>query len=128
MTPITRYKIRKVIKYALVTTAVAWVLTLFSGEPVGAVLGMWALLGLWTGVLEEFFFRRRFRALAIPLQFLGKALLVNLLTVALIGFAYIAGQEHFRLVVAEVPDRVRDILRMALFYQLTLRVVVVTTV
>ncbi len=128
MTPITRYKIRKVIKYALVTTAVAWVLTLFSGEPVGAVLGMWALLGLWTGVMEEFFFRRRFRALAIPLQFLGKALLVNLLTVALIGFAYITGQEHFRLLVAEEPYRVRDILGMALFYQLTLRVVVVTTV
>ncbi len=127
-TPITRYKLRKLVKYGLVTTAVAWVLTLFSGEPFGAKLGAWALLGLWTGVLEEFLFRRRFRALAIPLQFLGKALLVNLLTVALIGLAYITGQEHFRLLVAEEPYRVRDILGMTLFYQLAVRVSVVSTV
>ena len=37
--------------------------------------------GLWTGVLEEFLFGRRFRSLAIPLQFLGKAVLVNALII-----------------------------------------------
>ena len=72
LTAITRYKLRKLLKYALVAALVAWVLTLFSGEPVGFELGAWALLGLWTGVLEEFFFGRRFRALIIPLAVPGQ--------------------------------------------------------
>src|SRR5436190_5183898 len=53
---ITGYKLRKLLKYALVAVVVAWVLTLFSGDGVGPLLGAWALLGLWTGVLEEFLF------------------------------------------------------------------------
>ena len=128
MTSITRYKLRKLVKYALVTALVAWVLTLFSGEPVGLVIGAWALLGLWTGVLEEFLFGRRFRALVIPLQFIGKVLLVNLLTMALIAFAFVLDIDRFRLLVADEPYNVYDIFGMSQFYRLVLRVVVVTSV
>lgn len=128
LTAITRYKLRKLLKYAIVTAAVAWVLMLYSGERVGLVLGAWALLGLWTGVLEEFLFGRRFRALAIPLQFLGKALLVNLLTIALIGLAFFVDSERFTLLTTDEPFRVREIFVMKQFYQLVLRVVVVTSI
>ncbi|HRD53902.1 MAG TPA: hypothetical protein PKY96_14785, partial [Flavobacteriales bacterium] len=90
MNALTRYKLRKVAKYGLVAALVAWVLTLFAGDDMGMpVLGAWLLLGLWTGVLEEYLFGRRFRALAVPLQFLGKVLLVNLFTVLLIGVAWL---------------------------------------
>ena len=128
MTAITRYKLRKVAKYAVVTVLVAWVLTLFSGLKVNALLWAWALLGLWTGVLEEFMFGRRFRALAIPLQFLGKVLLVNLLTIALIAAAFLANSKRLTLLVTDEPFRVHEIFLMAQFYQLVLRVVVVTSI
>src|SRR5262245_44081739 len=85
---VTQYKLRKLLKYAAVTQAVALVLVLFSGEPLSWYMSSWALLGLWTGVLEEFLFGRRFRSLAIPLQFLGKALLVNLFSIGLIALVY----------------------------------------
>jgi adenylate cyclase len=126
--PITRYKLRKVLKYAVVTVLVAWVLTLFSGLKVNALLGAWALLGLWTGVLEEFLFGRRFRALAIPLQFLGKVLLVNMLTMALIGAAFLANSDRLVFLVTDEPYMVHEIFLMAQFYQLLLRVVVVTSI
>ncbi len=128
MTAITRYKLRKLLKYALVAAAVAWVLTLFSGDSVDAILFAWALLGLWTGVLEEFLFGRRFRSLAIPLQFLGKVLLVNLLTIALIALAFLLDTERFVLLVTDEPFRVEDIFLMKQFYRLMLRVVVVTSI
>ena len=128
MTAITRYKLRKLLKYALVAALVAWVLTLFSGEPVGFELGAWALLGLWTGVLEEFFFGRRFRALIIPLQFLGKVLLVSLLTIAIIALDFFLNSDRFVFLSADEPYRVYDIFGMTQFYRLVLRVVVVTSI
>lgn len=127
MTAITRYKLRKVLKYALVTALVAWVLTLFSGDRVDVLLAAWLLLGLWTGILEEFLFGRRFRSLAIPLQFLGKVLLVNLLTLALIAAAFYLDSERMMLLAAEEPYRMGDFFLMRQFYQLMLRVVVVTS-
>lgn len=128
LTSITRYKLRKVLKYALVTMLVAWVLTLFSGDQVNALLGAWLLLGLWTGVLEEFFFGRRFRGLAIPLQFLGKVFLVNLLTLVLIVAAFLVNNDRMLLLVTEEPYRVQEIFAMGQFYKLVLRVVVVTSI
>ena len=56
LTALTRYKLRKLAKYAVVTLLVAIVFTLFSGEQPGLVLGAWVLLGLWTGILEEYLF------------------------------------------------------------------------
>ncbi|MBK9176884.1 MAG: adenylate/guanylate cyclase domain-containing protein [Flavobacteriales bacterium] len=129
MNAITRYKLRKLVKYALVAAFVAWVLTLFSGVVMPmAVLGSWMLLGLWTGVLEEYFFGRRFRALAIPLQFLGKALLVNLFTVLLIGLAWLWDSDRFTMMASDTPYRMHEIFGMAQFYRLALRVVVVTSI
>lgn len=128
LTAITRYKLRKVIKYGLVAALVAWVLTLFSGEPVGYELGAWAVLGMWTGILEEFLFGRRFRSLAIPLQFLGKLLLVSLLTILLIALAFVVNSEQFILLDSDRPFKVYDIFGMSQFYRLVLRVVVVTSI
>jgi hypothetical protein len=93
-----------------------------------AWLGAWALLGLWTGVLEEFFFGRRFRALIIPLQFLGKVLLVSLLTIAIIALAFFLNSDRFVFLSADEPYRVYDIFGMTQFYRLVLRVVVVTSI
>ncbi len=128
LTAITRYKLRKVLKYAVVTVLVAWVLTLFSGDQVSMLLGAWLLLGLWTGVLEEFFFGRRFRGLAIPLQFIGKVLLVNLLTIVLIAVAFLANSDRMLLLATEEPYKVHEIFVMGQFYKLVLRVVVVTSI
>ncbi|MCB0764473.1 MAG: adenylate/guanylate cyclase domain-containing protein [Flavobacteriales bacterium] len=128
MTAITRYKLRKLLKYALVTALVAWVLMLFSGDRVGLLPGAWALLGLWMGVMEEFFFGRRFRSLAIPLQFLGKSMLINLLTLALIAIAFVVNNERFRLLAIDEPYRVHEVFMMRQFYQLVLRVFVVTSI
>lgn len=125
---ITRYKLRKVAKYGLVTVGVAWVLTLFSGLPIDATLGVWALLGLWTGVLEEFLFGRRFRALAVPLQFLGKVLAVNLFTIALIAITLPLGSGGLPVLEGMEDRGLLGFLRMGGFYQLALRVVVVTSI
>jgi adenylate cyclase len=91
---ITRYKLRKLLLYALVTAAVGVVLTLFSGHVGPSVVLGWGLVGAWTGVLEEFLFGRRFRSLAIPLQFIGKALGVNLFTIAILLLAIAADRGH----------------------------------
>ncbi|MFN3874433.1 MAG: adenylate/guanylate cyclase domain-containing protein [Flavobacteriales bacterium] len=129
MDALTRYKLRKVAKYGLVAALVAWVLMLFSGDGLRpALLVAWALLGLWTGVLEEYLFGRRFRALAVPLQLLGKALLVNLLTVLLIGLAWLLGSERFAMLASDEPYRVTEIFAMAQFWRLALRVAVVSSV
>lgn len=128
MTAITRYKLRKLLKYALVTVVVAWVLMLFSGEPMGLMPAVWALLGLWMGVLEEFLFGDRFRSLAAPLQFVGKAVLINLLTIALIGLAFQVDPSRFPELSADPGARVGDIFGMRKFYQFVLRVVLVTSV
>ncbi len=130
MNSITRYKLRKLLKYALVAAFVAWVLMLFSGDRIQwAVLAAWALLGLWTGVLEEFLFGRRFRALAVPFQFLGKVLLVNLLTILLLLLGwYFNERNHFSLFDAAEIHRMRDVFLMMQFYQLVLRVVVVSSI
>ncbi len=126
---ITRYKLRKLLKYALVAALVALVLKLFSGDRLEwLVIGAWGLLGLWTGILEEFFFGRRFRALAVPFQFLGKVLLVNLLTLALIVVAMLLDSQRFTLITADEPYRLHEVFAMMQFYQLLLRVVVVTSV
>ncbi len=58
-----------------------------------SVMG-WGLVGAWTGVLEEFLFGRRFRSLAVPLQFIGKAVAVNLFTIAVIVLALAADLGH----------------------------------
>lgn len=128
MTAITRYKLRKLAKYTLVTVAVAVAFILYSGEALDLQLAAWALLGLWTGILEEYLFGRRFRALAIPLQFVGKVLLVNLLTIALIALAFGMKSESFTWFADDRPDKVQQIFLMAQFYKLMLRVVVVTSI
>lgn len=127
MSAITRYKLRKLAKYMLVTVAVAIAFMLYSGERLDLRIGAWALLGLWTGVLEEYLFGRRFRALAVPLQFLGKVVLVNVLTIALIAWAFAMNSERFAWFGADKPAHVRQIFLMAQLYGLMLRVVVVTS-
>lgn len=129
MEALTRYKLRKVAKYGLVAALVAWVLTLFAGDDLSLpLLGAWALLGLWTGVLEEYLFGRRFRALAVPLQFLGKVLLVNLFTVLLIGVAWRWGGDRYSMLASDAPYRMHEIFGMAQFYRLVLRAVVVSSI
>lgn len=128
LTALTRYKLRKLAKYTLVTVAVELAFMLYSGETIDLRLGAWALLGLWTGILEEFFFGRRFRSLAIPLQFMGKVLLVNLLTIALIAVAFKVDSDSFVWVTDHRPDRMQQIFLMAKLYELMLRVVVVTSI
>jgi adenylate cyclase len=128
LTSITRYKLRKVLKYMLVTLLAAWVLTLFSGDAVRGNLFAWALLGLWTGVLEEFLFGRRYRSLAIPLQFLGKVLAVNALTIALVALAFAFDRQQNLPLRSEGTFSAAEMLGMAQFYQLILRVVVVSSI
>ena len=129
MNSITRYKLRKVLKYAIVAALVAWVLMLFSGDRIDwLVLGAWGLLGLWTGILEEFLFGRRFRALAVPFQFLGKVLLVNVLTMVLLLVAWSFKMREFSMLDAAKPRQMQDVFMMMQFYQLILRVVVVTSI
>ncbi|MCB0773337.1 MAG: adenylate/guanylate cyclase domain-containing protein [Flavobacteriales bacterium] len=120
---ITRYKLRKVLKYALVTAAVGSVLHLFSGHLELRLLLAWIFLGAWTGILEEFLFRRRFRSLAIPLQFLGKALAVNLFTIFVMGLAWMASRGH-----ATVHLPLGDLVLAIGFYRFALQVVVITSV
>lgn len=94
ISPLTRYKLRKLLLYALVTAAVGLVLMLFSGH-VGLIPALgWGLVGIWTGVLEEFLFGRRFRSLAIPLQFIGKAVAVNAFTIAIVLLALATDLGH----------------------------------
>jgi len=128
LTAITRYKLRKLAKYTLVSVVVASAFVLFSGEGLDLQIGAWALLGLWTGVLEEYLFGRRFRSLAVPLQFLGKVLLVNLLTIALIALAFAIDSERFAWFAEDQPERVQEIFMMAQLYKLMLRVIVVTSI
>lgn len=127
-TAITRYKLRKLLKYGVVTLLVAWVLTLFAAEPGQRYLGAWFLLGIWTGVLEEFLFGRRFRTLVIPLQFLGKVLAVNVLTLVFIGIAFAFGREEQLPLSQGQPFSMGQLVFMQQFYRLALRVVVVTSV
>lgn len=128
MTALTRYKLRKLAKYAAVTVLVATVFTLFSGEQPGLVLGAWLLLGLWTGILEEYLFGHRFRSMVIPLQILGKVLAVNALTIALIALAFALRSDHFHWFTGERPEKVQQIFMMGTLYKLMLRVVVVTSI
>lgn len=128
LTPITWYKLRKLLKYGLVTSSVAWVLTLFSGEAVWQVLGAWFLLGIWTGVLEEFLFGRRFRSLALPLQFVAKVMAVNLLTLALLVVAFILGRKDQLPMVGTAEVSALELVLMPQLYRLILRVVVVTSI
>ncbi|MBK9421468.1 MAG: adenylate/guanylate cyclase domain-containing protein [Flavobacteriales bacterium] len=119
---ITRHKLRKLLKYALATATVGSVLMLMAGRIDVTVVGAWALLGAWTGVLEEFLFGRRFRSLAIPLQLLGKALAVNLLTLGLLLLAYKLDRGH------ELPySSDNGLLGSRSFYVLMLQVALVTT-
>lgn len=128
LTALTRYKLRKLAKYTLVTVAVASAFILYSGGALDAQLGAWALLGLWTGVLEEYFFGRRFRALAIPLQFIGKVLLVNLLTIALILLTFAFNSDTFNWFSYDQPQKVQHIFLMRPLYTLMLRVVIITSI
>ncbi|MBL7963424.1 MAG: adenylate/guanylate cyclase domain-containing protein [Flavobacteriales bacterium] len=125
---ITRYKLRKLLKYALVTFAVAWVFNIFSGEYFEAKQLAWLLLGLWTGVLEEFLFGRRFRTLALPLQFLGKVLAINLLSLVLFLLAWKVGREHWLPVPSSGSETVAQLLSQISFYRFLVRVVVVTSI
>lgn len=128
LTNITRYKLRKLLKYALVAQAVATVMILFSAVDLHLFQMLWSLVGLWTGVLEEFLFGRRFRSLAIPLQFAGKALLVNLFTLALIGFAFAVGRERMLPFIVDDGTGMEGVFMRAELYRLSIRVVVVTTI
>lgn len=128
MKAITRYKLGKLIKYALLTLAVAWLFTLFSGESVRPYLLAWALLGLWTGVLEEFLFGRKFRSLAVPLQFAGKVLLINMLTGVLMLMAFLFNAEQFLPGLPQGDVPIRMLFVQAAFFKLALRVFVVTSI
>lgn len=128
LSAITRYKLRKLLKYGLVTTVVGAVLMLFSGQHRVTFIGAWAILGVWTGVLEEFLFGRAFRSLAIPLQLLGKALAVNLLTIAFIFLALAVDVGHALPLAGDEGMSVGQILGTGQFYRLALQVVVVTSV
>lgn len=127
LSAITRYKLRKLLKYGLVTWGVAWVLTLFSGELALDQWLAWFLLGIWTGVLEEFLFGRRFRVLAIPLQFLGKVLAVNVLTVVFIIVAFMFDREQLLPLSQNADFSPAQMILMPQLYRLVLRVVVVTS-
>lgn len=126
-TAITRYKLRKLLKYGLVTVAVGGVLMLFSGQGERGYFGAWLLLGIWTGVLEEFLFGRRFRSLAVPLQFVGKALAVNVLTIGLIFFAYAIDRAQ-QLPGGATSGSAGELMGMQPFYRLIAQVVVVTSI
>lgn len=128
LTAITRYKLGKLLKYGMVTLVVAWVLTLFSGESARGFIGAWFLLGVWTGVLEEFLFGRRFRSLAIPLQFLGKVLAVNMLTLLFIIIAFAFDSEQQLPLAQDAPFSPMQMVLMPQLYRLVLRVVVVTSI
>lgn len=120
---LTRHKLRKLVKYALATAAVGGLVVLASGETDLQVVGAWALLGAWTGVLEEFLFGRRFRGLAIPLQLLGKTVAVNLLTLGMLLLAYGLDEGH------ALPFHDKGgLLMQRAFYLLLLQVMLVTTV
>lgn len=124
---ITRYKLRKLLKYALMSSFIAAVLLVFAGEQMVPGLLGFTLLGVWTGVLEEFLFGRRFRALPIPLQLFGKVLLVNLLTLGLIGLAFAMGREQIFPWLQEDGVRMGQVFSMQPFYLLLLRTVVITS-
>lgn len=125
---ITRYKLRKLVKYALVTAVVGAVLMLFGSLKGGLLLWAWALLGIWTGVLEEFFFGRRFRSLAVPLQFIGKALAVNLFTVALLGIAWLASRGFTIPLAGILPLSLVEVIVAVGIYRFALQVVVITSI
>lgn len=125
---ITRYKLRKLFLYALVTTVVGSVLMLLAGEATWGYMLGWAVLGAWTGVLEEFLFGRRFRSLAIPLQLLGKALAVNLFTIAILVLALLADRDHALPFTKAAELSVSNLFAMAGLYRTALQVIVVTTV
>ncbi len=128
ITAITRYKLRKLLKYGFVTLGVAWVLTVFSGEQVLTYTGAWFLLGIWTGVLEEFLFGRRFRSLAVPLQFFGKVLAVNALTTVFVLLAFLFDREQQLPFAQNVPFSAAQMMLMPQLYQMVLRVVVVSSI
>ncbi len=125
---ITRYKLRKLLKYALVTAVVGMVLTLYSGHATPAYILAWALLGIWTGVLEEFLFGRRFRSLAIPLQFIGKAIGVNLFTLAILVLAVAADRGHSLPFTTNEGLSIGSIFVSKSIYRSALQVMVVTSV
>ncbi len=124
---ITRYKLRKLLKYALVTAVVGSVLMLFGNYAGWKLFSAWALLGVWTGILEEFLFGRRFRALAIPLQFIGKALAVNVFTVTLVTLAWLASRGHEMPVADRLHWPLEDVVAAMGIYRFALQVVVVTS-
>lgn len=125
---ITRYKLRKLLKYALVTAVVGMVLTLYSGHATAGYILAWALLGIWTGVLEEFLFGRRFRSLAVPLQFLGKAVGVNLFTITILVIAMAADRGHALPFTMDEGLSAGSLLASKSVYRNALQVMVVTSV
>ena len=128
MTSITRYKLRKLLKYALVTVLVAWVLHLFSGQLVPDFLGAWFLLGLWTGILEEFLFGHRFRSLILPFQLLGKVIAVNMLIIGLLYIGVLLGVQTEVLGGSAPTGHLGQVLWSGQFARLVVQVVVVTSV
>lgn len=124
---ITRYKLRKLLKYALVTASIGTVLSLFGSTFDRNLLLGWVFLGTWTGVLEEFLFGRRFRSLAIPLQFIGKALAVNLFTIVLMAVAVLASQGHAVQLSNGLWRAFADLVAETGIYRFGLQVAVVTS-
>jgi adenylate cyclase len=125
---ITRYKLRKLLLYALVTAAVGTVFSFFiSGVTLQTVMG-WAVLGAWTGVLEEFLFGRRFRSLAIPLQLIGKAVGVNLFTITVLVLALLADRGHTLPSILDLRLPTANLVWTEGFYRTALQVLMVTSV
>ncbi|MBK9176589.1 MAG: hypothetical protein IPM46_09675 [Flavobacteriales bacterium] len=59
---------------------------------------------------------------------IGKALLVNLFTVLLIGVAWLWGSDRFTMLASDAPYRMHETSGMAQFYRLVLRAVVVSSI
>ncbi|MCB0795869.1 MAG: adenylate/guanylate cyclase domain-containing protein [Flavobacteriales bacterium] len=127
MTSITRYKLRKLLKYGLVAVGMVVLFGLYSGDLSVASLGGWFLLGLWTGVLEEFLFGRRFRSLAVPLQVLGKVLAVNALTLLLLLVGFYSGMEDLMPGGASPVSGLKEYFSTFDLVRVMLRVVIITT-
>jgi adenylate cyclase len=107
---------------------IALVFIFFSGERVGVHHLSWLLLGLFTGVMEEFLFGRRFRGMAIPLQFLGKAILLNLFNVGLIALAFAIDRNLLLPELGRGDREMIDVLEQASYYELVIRVVLVSAI
>lgn len=101
---------------------------LFGGKASWRVLVGWALLGVWTGILEEFLFGRRFRSLTVPLQLLGKAVAVNLFTVAVLALAWLTSEGWATMMLERLNVPMVAFVHDTGIYRFALQVVGITSV